>query len=83
MKVKVLIPFVAEIDGVGYLGRKGAVLELPAGADWLTAGWVVPVKETEQEAAVLEPPPETAVKPRAKRRKLEKKNAKSGNASND
>lgn len=74
MKVQVVVPFVAEIDGVGYLGRKGAVLELPAGADWLTAGWVVPVKETEQE---------TAVKPRAKRRKLEKKNAKSGNASND
>lgn len=38
MKVKALIGFVATIDGVKYRVQAGDELEMPKGADWLTAG---------------------------------------------
>jgi hypothetical protein len=40
VQVKVLIAFVATVNGVKYRVQPGDVLALPPGADWLTAGLV-------------------------------------------
>lgn len=52
MLVKATISFV---DGLYGRHNKDEVFELPAGADWLRSGLVVPV-EPEVETAVIEPP---------------------------
>jgi hypothetical protein len=69
-----LVRAVKSFGGSKY-GHKpaGSVFELPEGVDWLQAGLVEPV-EQEIETASVEAP-ETAVKPKAKRRVTKRKGA--------
>ena len=56
MKVKVIVPFTSIIDGKSTSHRKGEILEIAEGIDWLKAGFVVPVVESGAEKAVLPEP---------------------------
>lgn len=61
MKVRALKSFVANMpNGHKYRAEIGDVLEMPSGADWLTAGLV--------EAVVLDPKPESKSVNRSPRR---------------
>lgn len=67
MKVIAVHSFVSTIDGVKHRVSAGDEVEMPSGADWLTAGLVMPAKTSDQEAAVM-PPQETAAMPRVVKR---------------
>ena len=45
MQVQAMVSFGAMINGEMLAVRAGEVLALPAGADWLTAGLVIPFAE--------------------------------------
>lgn len=66
MQVVALNSFVGRVGGVKYSVQRGQVLELPAGADWLTAGLVAAV-----EAPAAEPETPAPEKPARKRSKKE------------
>lgn len=72
MKVIAVRSFVSTIEGVKYRVSAGDVVDLPTGADWLTAGLVMPAKTSTQEAAVM-PAQETAAMPRVVKRGRKKK----------
>lgn len=70
MKVKAIVSFSARVDGRSYSPAEGDVLDMPDGADWLTAGFVVPVAEMERETAVAPTGEKTTVtkrKPRSRK----------------
>lgn len=67
MIVRAIKSFVGKgTDGVKYRKDVGDVFELPVGSDWIDAGLVVPMDDGPETAATQ--PPETAVKPRARKR---------------
>ncbi len=58
MKVRVVQDFVTTIEGIRCQVSKGTEFDLPRfpkGAEWLSAGLVVPVREKKIETAVREP----------------------------
>jgi hypothetical protein len=55
MLVRVVRPFVTRLGGAIYRPSLGALIELPEGADWLTAGLVV-VEALDAERAVTGAP---------------------------
>lgn len=59
MQVKAVNSFV---DGKFGRHNKGDVFELPAEADWLNAGLVVPFVEDGIEMAAIEPPQRAVIK---------------------
>lgn len=67
MKVKVLRSFTAFVGENSVSGSQGQELEMPAGADWVRAGLVEPLEESDQEAEKAEK------KARAEAEKAEKK----------
>jgi hypothetical protein len=67
MKVKVLRSFTAFVGENSVSGSQDQVLEMPAGADWVRAGLVEPLEESDQEAEKAEK------KARAEAEKAEKK----------
>lgn len=67
MRVLALVSFVARVNGDTLSVQAGALVELPAGADWLAAGLATPAPET--ELATAEPDAERAVAVRPRRRK--------------
>lgn len=70
MKVKVIRSFVGHYEENGQLKSISAgmndVIDLPEGVDWLRAGFVEPVKEQAESAALQ--PAENAMKPAVKKR---------------
>ena len=70
MKVKVIRSFVD-----GKYGSKGMndIIDLPDGVDWLKAGFVIPIEDETETAAIK--PPRAAVKKTAKPRKPRAKKA--------
>lgn len=65
MRVRALVGFVGIVNGQSRAVQAGEVFDLPAGVDWLTAGFVVPV-EPDVETASLDPRQEAAVMPSGK-----------------
>ena len=57
MQVQALVGFAAVVAGQPVAVRAGEVVELPAGADWLTAGLVVPLRDEPVETASLDAAP--------------------------
>ena len=77
MKVTALVSFVGFSGGVKVRANEGDVIDMPEGADWLSAGLVEPFEEQKSvrkapESAAVEPS-ESAMKPPAKKRKSRKK----------
>lgn len=58
MQGEVIIPFVAQLNGRKYRFGKGQVIDIPPGADWVTAGFVT---IAEQPGGQKEEIPLTAV----------------------
>lgn len=52
MRVRAVVSFVSTFGGRNYKANRGDVLEMPAGADWLSSGLVQVVAE-DGETAVL------------------------------
>ena len=46
--VKAIRGFAARIEGKTYAVAEGDVLEMPAGADWVAAGLVLPLPDPEE-----------------------------------
>jgi hypothetical protein len=77
MRVKAVISFVSRIEGQSYRVEEGQEVDMPDGADWMTAGLVVPSK-AKQERATKKPAETRAkrkpkAKPKAKEPKEEPK----------
>lgn len=50
MKVIPTVGFTSTIDGTKYRAQEGVAIDMPEGADWVTAGLAVPAKEAKKES---------------------------------
>lgn len=55
IQVKALVSFVSAIGDKKYRVEQDQELPLPAGADWLDVGFVVPVRSQKIETAIIKP----------------------------